>query len=166
MGGEDAMSRRDTERDRLLAKGSVVYREYVSAEILNGLATAEAVGLNATDFHSLNIVALAGPLTAGQLARRIGLTTSATTRMIDRLEQARFVRRVRNPADRRQVIVELRPDRQAEIDAALGPVRSRLFEVFQRFDAEQVRVLLAYFEQAAPALVAAAEELRNSARGA
>ena len=147
------------ERDRLLAEGAGAYRHYISAEVLHGYATAEAVGLNATDFFCLNLLDLAGPLPAGQLAQRTGLTTGATTRMIDRLEQGGFVRRTR-AADRRQVIVELSRDRQPDIDAVLEPARRRLLDVFQSFSADQVRVIFDYFARAAPALLAAVDELQ------
>ncbi len=156
------------EEDKLLVAGTAAYREYVTAQVLNGHASAEAIGLNATDFYTLNVLALSGALTAGQLAKRTGLTPGATTRMIDRLEAAGFVRRVRDCADRRRVIVEAISDRDGDIDAALGPVRLAMFEVFKRFDADQLRVLFDYFAAATPALVAATEELRqrgNPGRG-
>jgi DNA-binding MarR family transcriptional regulator len=151
----------DDERDRLLRDGSAAYRHYISAEVLSSHATAEAVGLNATDFFCLNLLALAGPQTVGQLAQRTRLTTGSATRMIDRLERAGFVRRDRHPSDRRQVVVEVTGGREDEINSVLEPVRRRMYAVFQRYDAEQVRVLLDYFDHAAPALLAAVEELRN-----
>jgi len=150
----------DPERDELLLSGACAYRRYVSAQLLNGHATAAAVGLNSTDFSCLNLLALSGPLTAGQLAERTGLTTGATTRMIDRLEQGRFVRRERDPADRRRVIVVVASDRGNELDAALEPGRRRMYEVFQRYNATEVRVLLDYFTHAAPALLGVVDDLQ------
>jgi hypothetical protein len=91
-----------------------------------------------------------------------GLTTGATTRMIDRLERGGFVRRGRDGADRRQVIVEAcEPDGSDEISAALEPARRRMQAVFQRYTAKEVRVLVDYFTHAAPALLAAVEDLRD-----
>lgn len=145
------------ERDSLLAQGAGVYRRYISAEVVHGYATAAALGINATDFFCLNLVALAGSMSAGELARRTGLTTGATTRLIDRLEAAGLVRRVR-ASDRRQVIVELCGDRQPEIDAVIEPARRRLLEVFQSFDAAEITAIFAYFARATAALAAAVEE--------
>ena len=157
------MATTDAERDRLLREGSAAYRRYVSAEVLHGHATAEAAGLNATDFFCLNLLSLSGPLTAGQLAQQTGLTTGATTRMIDRLERGGFVRRSRDAADRRQVIVEAcHHEPRDDIDAALEPARRRMHAVFQRYTAQEVRVLVDYFTHAAPALLAAVDELRDS----
>ena len=148
-------------KGQILAAGSAAYREYVTAEILTGHATAEAIGLNATDFYTLNVLALSGPLTAGELAQRAGLTTGATTRMIDRLESEGFVRRVPDQADRRRVIVETLPDRDSDINAALEPARLAMFDVFKKFNAGQLRVIFDYFAAATPALIAAIEELRR-----
>jgi DNA-binding MarR family transcriptional regulator len=156
------MAATDAERDRLLLEGAAAYRRYISAEVLHGHATAEAAGLNATDFFCLNLLSLSGPLTAGQLAQQTGLTTGAATRMIDRLEKGGFVRRSRDAADRRQVIVEVCPAAEHdEIGAAIEPARRRMQAVFQRYTAQEVRVLVDYFTHAAPALLAAIEDLRD-----
>jgi DNA-binding MarR family transcriptional regulator len=163
----EAVAASDAERDRLLRDGAAAYRRYISAEVLHGLATAEAAGLNATDFFCLNLLSLSGPLTAGQLAQQTGLTTGATTRMIDRLERGGFVRRGRHAADRRQVIVEpCEPDRRDDINAALEPARRRMRAVFQRYTADEARVLFDYFTHAAPALLGAVDDLRNRPRPA
>jgi len=52
---------------------------------------------------------LSGPMTAGALAEALGLSRSAVTTVLDRLEQRRYVRRMPNPDDRRQVLVALTP---------------------------------------------------------
>ena len=74
---------------------------------LLGQVSAERIGINVTDLNCLNIVALAGPMTAGELARETGLTTASITGVLDRLEEGGFVRRERDPKDRRRVIVKL-----------------------------------------------------------
>lgn len=49
------------------------------------------------------------PLTAGELATRLGLGPPATTGLVDRLESAGHVRRERDPQDRRKVIIVMQP---------------------------------------------------------
>ena len=63
-----------------------------------------------------------GATTAGRLAEITGLTSGAVTRVIDRLEQAGYVRRVPDPADRRRVIVEVVPEKVAAIQSTLGRI--------------------------------------------
>jgi hypothetical protein len=52
----------------------------------------------------------------------MGLTTGAVTRVIDRLEQAGYVRRIPDPTDRRRVIVELVPEKMHAVEAAMARV--------------------------------------------
>jgi len=70
-------------------------------------AAAERIGINATDLNCLNILGLGGELTAGQLAQATGLTTASITGVVDRLEQAGYVRRERDASDRRRVVIHL-----------------------------------------------------------
>lgn len=70
---------------------------------------ASRLGVNRTDLRCLDLLHQAGAMTAGQLATGSGLTTGATTRMIDRLERAGYIRRLPDSGDRRRVLVELTP---------------------------------------------------------
>jgi DNA-binding MarR family transcriptional regulator len=95
------------ERRRLENDFLLVMRRAGSIMQLLGQASADRIGINATDLNCLNIVALTGRMTAGELARKTGLSTASITGVLDRLEEGGFVRRVRDPHDRRRVIVEL-----------------------------------------------------------
>jgi DNA-binding MarR family transcriptional regulator len=76
-----------------------------------GHAAAPLIGVNQTDLICLNVLFRRGPMTAGQLSGVVGLTSGATTTVIDRLERAGYVRRASDPSDRRKVLVE--PSREA-----------------------------------------------------
>jgi DNA-binding MarR family transcriptional regulator len=80
-------------------------------------ACADRLGLHSTDWGCVLLLneALPQPLTAGQLAELTGLTTGAVTGVLDRLEGAGFVRRDRDPRDRRRVIVRLVPEAMARV---------------------------------------------------
>lgn len=107
------MSRREPERARLLAALEDDFRQLSTATILFHQAIADRLGLNLTDHKCVSILA-EGPATAGELAEKTGLTTGAITGVIDRLERAGFVRRTKDPGDRRRVIVEAFPERIGE----------------------------------------------------
>src|SRR6185436_7569083 len=81
------------------------------------LDAAERLGVGASDFDALVLLDTAGPLAAGRIAEAMALTTGAVTGVIDRLERAGFVQRTRQEADRRQVLIELAPDRREPLDA-------------------------------------------------
>src|SRR5580704_1439411 len=74
---------------------------------LMSAAAAERIGINVTDLNCLNILSLDGELTAGQLAQATGLTTASITGVVDRLEEAGYVRRERDAKDRRRVVIHL-----------------------------------------------------------
>lgn len=141
-----------------------VYRRYLSAVVLNSLAHADMAGLHPTDLYALNTLELSGSLTAGALAEQTGLTTGATTRLIDRLERGGYVRRVADPTDRRRIVIEAVPDRTFDADDIFGPARRRLAEVFASYNADQLKILLDYFERAAAAFQKATEESRQTAK--
>jgi DNA-binding MarR family transcriptional regulator len=70
---------------------------------------ASRLGINRSDLRCLDLLEETGTMTAGQLAAGSGLTSGATTRMLDRLEQAGYLRRRPDSGDRRRVLVELTP---------------------------------------------------------
>lgn len=90
-------------------------------------AVASYLGINRTDLRCLDILDLAGRQTAGELAAAMGLSTGAVTAMLDRLEKTGYVRRLRDPGDRRRVLVE-----PAEL------ARERGWEVYQPFEEQTV----------------------------
>ena len=73
-----------------------------------GHVFAQRQGVNGTDVEALIRILVADadqPMTAGRLAAELGLSTGAVTTLIDRLERDGHVRRERDTADRRRVIV-------------------------------------------------------------
>src|SRR5215467_14448614 len=123
------MSRRSPSRADLMAALEREFREMSAATIMFHQAVADRLGMNVTDHKCADILSRTGPITAGELAERTGLTTGAITGVIDRLAKAGFVRRAKDPHDRRRVIIEPLSDRLAQ---KIGP----LFESMARATAE------------------------------
>ena len=102
-----------------------------------GHTVALRFGLSESDIEALEVLLDRGAATAGMLSDLTGLTTGAVTRVIDRLEQSGYVRRVPDPTDRRRVIVELVPARTAGIEAAIARVGDKsASEIGQYSEAE------------------------------
>jgi DNA-binding MarR family transcriptional regulator len=72
-------------------------------------AVADHLGLHRTDFRALDALEQRGRLTAGELADAMHLTSGAITSVVDRLEKGGWAKRVRDPDDRRRVLVEVTP---------------------------------------------------------
>ena len=66
-------------------------------------ASCETLGLTATQIHALLWLGHDGPLTMGELARRVSVTEKTVTGIVDRLERDGFLHRERDAADRRVV---------------------------------------------------------------
>ncbi|MGH9212146.1 MAG: MarR family transcriptional regulator [Acidimicrobiales bacterium] len=129
-------------RRALLGALRVAGREHSDATVLFHTGVAHQLGLNATDAKALSVLQRRGPLAAGQIAVATGLTTAAVTTLIDRLERRGFVRRTRDVADRRRVIVEPTPegiDRFAPFFAS--PQRS-LGRLYAPYTDDELEVIL------------------------
>jgi DNA-binding HxlR family transcriptional regulator len=133
------------ERHRLENDFLLAIRRTGSIMQLLSQASADRIGINATDLNCLNIVALTGHLTAGELARQTGLSTASITGVLDRLEEGGFVRRVRDPHDRRRVIVELAygPGLR-EIGPTFGPVVKAWRATAATYSDDELRLLLEF----------------------
>lgn len=68
-------------------------------------AMSEWAGLNITDMECLRLLFLKGIATPSELSRYTGLTSGATTAMLDRLEKAGLIERRPNPDDRRGTLI-------------------------------------------------------------
>ena len=133
------------ERQRLEGEFLLAMRRNGSIMQLLGQMSAERIGINVTDLNCLNIVALAGPMTAGELARATGLTTASITGVLDRLEDGGFVRRERDPKDRRRVIVTLNPGPGLrEIGPTFGPLVRAWRDAAAGYSDEELRLLLGF----------------------
>jgi len=131
------------ERQRLEGEFLLAMRRNGSIMQLLGQMSAERIGINVTDLNCLNIVALTGPMTAGELARATGLTTASITGVLDRLEDGGFVRRERDPKDRRRVIVTLSPGPGLrEIEPTFGPLVRAWRDAAAGYSDEELRLLL------------------------
>jgi DNA-binding MarR family transcriptional regulator len=112
-------------------------------------AVAERVGLSRTDFRCLDLVleqAIAGtPATPRRLAEAAGLTPSTITSVLDRLEAAGYVRRVREQANRRQVLLQLTPTFARVTEEIFGPVAAEGAAQLRELADADVGTLISFF---------------------
>ena len=113
---------------------------------LMGTAAADQIGLNATDLNCLNILSFSGHMTAGELARATGLTTASITGVIDRLEEAGYVSRERDPHDRRRVVVTLSLDRaMRNVASVFLPIMRDWREMAARYSDDELRLIVDFY---------------------
>jgi DNA-binding MarR family transcriptional regulator len=105
-------------------------------------AMADHLGVNRTDMRALDVLDQRdGALTAGELAEAMHLTTGAVTSVLDRLEKAGWARRVRDPDDRRRVLVELTPKLKRVGERVYGSTEDVL-EAFPDYTEAELELLL------------------------
>jgi DNA-binding MarR family transcriptional regulator len=131
--------------------GDRLGRELSTQAVLLHTAIAERLGLRGTDHKYLDVIARAaekGPVTPRDLVALTGLTSGGVTGMLDRLEEAGFVRRVKHPSDRRQLVVEPVTSRYAEIGALFAPFREHWAALCARYDKSELELIADFLERA------------------
>ncbi len=109
-------------------------------------AVGRLFGNNRTDARCADIVQRFGPMTAGELASRAGLSTGAVTTVIDRLEKAGIARRVADPKDRRKVYVELTEFTHSMVNIIFEPMGIAFAEAMRDVSVSDMRVIAEYLE--------------------
>ena len=134
------------ERAELEVAFATAMRRTGSLMQLMGQAAADRIGINSTDLNCLNILSFSGHMTAGELAKATGLTTASITGVIDRLEEAGFVRRERDPHDRRRVVVRLSLDKAvSDVASVFAPMLRDWREMATRYSDDELRLIVDFY---------------------
>jgi DNA-binding MarR family transcriptional regulator len=143
------MSSHPEHRERLIETVTQASRESSTLAVFFHTKMAEQVGLGATEEKTLSLLGKRGPLTAGEIAAHTGLTTPSVTGLLDRLESKGMVRRVRDPHDRRRVIVEPNQERLAELDRMFYSVQEAFHEMLDIYSDEQLATIADFLTRSA-----------------
>jgi DNA-binding MarR family transcriptional regulator len=152
-------------RDALIALiAETLGRDLATRTVLFHHHLAARLGLSVTDLKCLDLLRASDlPLTAKNLADRIGLTGGAITGVADRLEAAGFVERVRDPDDRRRWELRPVPNRQGDIAALFAPLSAAMADLAARYDDHQLEAIISFLTSLEAILDDQAEALRASA---
>jgi MarR family transcriptional regulator, organic hydroperoxide resistance regulator len=123
-------------------------RRFIASAVLFNQQLADKLGVNATDYQVLNLLDLRGDATPGKLAQLTGLTTGGITVALDRLEKAGFIKRERNPNDRRSLIIHAVPAKMRQIFPFYKPVIEVMDQVISVYDDRQLGTLVGFFQRA------------------
>ncbi|MER6509556.1 MarR family transcriptional regulator [Nonomuraea sp. NPDC001636] len=138
-----------------------VYREFLIAVMLHIEAIADRLGVHHVDVAALILLEMRGPLPVGAISEELGLPSASATRLIDRLEKAGYVRRVRGERDRRTVTVELLEGGMAEYHATRVTSERHLEQIRGQFTQEQLPLMLGLLAGVARAYRSATREIRE-----
>jgi DNA-binding MarR family transcriptional regulator len=109
---------------------------------------AGATGLHATDVRALWVLAEPdAPRTAGELGRRLDLSSGAATRTVDRLERLGYVERVRDPEDRRRVGLYLTREAEEVTREFFGRVATVVEGVIEGYAETELAIVARFLTQ-------------------
>jgi DNA-binding MarR family transcriptional regulator len=130
----------ETSRQELVEAVGTASRVHQRAVDALDDAVAKRLGVNRTDLRTIDVL-FDGPTSPGALAIATGMSPAAMTAAVDRLEARGFVRRVRDGADRRRVLVEV-TERTQEIAGRLyGPVAAEGAKLLDRYTEAELALL-------------------------
>ncbi|MBT9548361.1 MAG: MarR family transcriptional regulator [Candidatus Sericytochromatia bacterium] len=109
-------------------------------------AAAAKYGLGITEMKTISALLQEGPMTAGQLTRRLNLTTGAVTNLIDRLEKRGWVGRSPDPSDRRKVIVSVNQTQLASGENVYQSMGVAFEALLNSYSTEELRFLVKFHQ--------------------
>jgi DNA-binding MarR family transcriptional regulator len=122
------------EQSRELSTRTVIFHHLIG----------ERLGLNPTDHKCLDvIVRTRTPMTATQLAEETGLSTGTITGVMDRLEKAGYVKRKRDPNDRRLIFIKpLLEKAMIKLGPIFEPMRQATSNLYSKYTDEELTTIL------------------------
>jgi DNA-binding MarR family transcriptional regulator len=104
-------------------------------------------GLNATDMECLRLLFLKGIATPSELARHTGLTSGATTAMLDRLEKTGLIERRPNPDDRRGTLITPAESAAEKAASWFESARKAQNELISSYSESELEIISDVFER-------------------
>jgi len=125
---------------------------------------AAALGVHRTAARCVELLLRRGPLSAGELSAALGLSASGTTPLLDRLEEAGIVRRVRQAGgDRRRITIELTADGRAVAQGVWDDLYHPLAELASEYERRDLELVHGFLRRANLILAGADPDSPNEA---
>ncbi|MEV0130980.1 MarR family transcriptional regulator [Dactylosporangium sp. NPDC050688] len=122
-------------------------RDLSGAVVLFHQAVAARLGLSAGDLKTLDLIATEGPFSAGELARRTGLTAAGITSVVARLSAGGFVLRETDANDRRRAIIRAADVERPELTDAFAGLGQALGSVIAEYDTAEQAAIVSYLHR-------------------
>lgn len=110
-------------------------------------AMSDWAGINTTDMECCRFLFLKGVATPTELAKHTGLTSGATTAMLDRLEKAGFIERRPNPDDRRGTLIVPAQGSAEKAAAWFESARRAQDELLSSYSESELEIIADVFEK-------------------
>ncbi|MCI4136714.1 MarR family transcriptional regulator [Bacillus vallismortis] len=142
------MSTRNS-RSELEKTAVQLFRKLGTRTVLFHQAAAQALGLFPTDLKSADILNEAGPMTAGELGKKTGLSTGSVTALVDRLEKAGYVAREKDPDDRRRVMIVPLTASKKHVKDLFRSLSESTMDLCRDYTEEELELIFNFVDKAA-----------------
>src|SRR5215467_1661706 len=123
-------------------------REFSIGTVLFHQAIGQILGVNVTNMKCLDMMTQQGPAMPSQLAAHTGLSSGATTAMIDRLEKAGLVERRSHPKDRSGTILVLTEEAMRKLPSLFSSLGTAMETLVSSYPQKELAVLDDFFTKA------------------
>lgn len=122
-------------------------RRIIRAIDLHSKRLERESGLTGPQLLLLRLIANAGQLTAGVIAREVSLSQATVTAIIDRLEQKGLLQRLRNTEDKRKVMLSLTLAGEAALAKAPPLLQESFITRFDRLEEWEQSLILSSLQR-------------------
>lgn len=120
------------------------------AEARVSAASRDYMRLGDNDMKALRLMIVLADqgkqVTATDLAQHLGISSAATTKLLDRLERANHIVRERHATDRRAIAVVVSPETRTAAEQSVGREHARRFKVAASLTAEEREAVIRFLD--------------------
>ena len=113
-------------------------------------ASQRYMRLGETDMKALRLMIVKGDrgehVTARHIAEHLGISSAATTKLLDRLEAGDHIRRMPHPTDRRAIAVVITPETRKAAEITVGREHARRFRVAAALTPDEREVVIRFLD--------------------
>ncbi|ALE84072.1 MarR family winged helix-turn-helix transcriptional regulator [Pseudonocardia sp. HH130629-09] len=140
-----------------LSSPMISLREMSEAQAALAARQARRMNMNTSDMRALRLLDMHGSLGLTDLARHLDLRPASVTSLIDRLESAGLIERVREGDDRRRISVRALPAAQRLSYGVWEPVLRAMDELSHTMSERDRQVVCSYLDRVAAVMRAASD---------
>ena len=137
----------DPQKNNLMIRTNMAAREYGIQMTLYRNIIFEKLSVNGTDMECLGYLLSKRISTPTELAKYTGLSSGATTAMLDRLEKGGFIERRPNPDDRRGTLIVLAKSGAEKVAPWFAHVGKAQEQLISNYSEDELQLISGFFEQ-------------------
>lgn len=122
-------------------------REFSVSTVLFRNVIGGKLGVNVTDIECLSVLFFKRLATPTELSQYTGLSSGATTAMLDRLEKAELIERHPNPIDRRGLLISVSKKSAKKVGPIFAEIRNAQSELIAYYSEREQLLILDFLEK-------------------